>query len=1116
MFALPPCGWRATYVHYPVGLAMKAESQAIPKRFEGIVRAFLQVFFRGRADVFAYLYNGGNGKNYYQFQCSNLFDPSFCGKSRKFNGRKVPCAECKSREFRPINQKDVYLHLRGEKPIGCYPLVPQVEQDGSVIKNAAFLAALDIDDHENGRPIPGKDARRDMLKLHETLRQAAIPHLVERSKSATGFHIWIILDKALRASLLRAVILTVVRKSGIVDKGYPTSFDRMFPAQDELKDDQDLGNLILTPLCNRYMPKGGALFLDPANHFEPYPIPEQKGLLLDLAGQLGNGGGPLVCPVSRIEELAGEWKIDETKRKRLRTKSAPMKLPATASERETLKPYGAETCLVHCAFLQHCRDASASLSEPRWMAMISNLCRFADGPALIHELSKGYPAYSPAETDAKIAHLSTSSGPVTCEVIQSEGFDDCPEGGCGVKAPAVLAITYRTERIDRLVEQLTLADGGAPSEETIELLLLELSALGKEDLPKYKKLTLEKLPTLKLGDLDKTLAALRKRRKDQTEALPGYRIEDNGYFKRHVDEEGNEHWTRFTNFVINLETDKQYLDEVESHRRIEGHILTEDNTRCPFHISGRDFNNNPRFAEAIGEQGGVSCRFWNKELGDVRRATQELSRPVSITAYTRIGFLIDGEDRFFTPSVVISSAGIAQNTETVIDLSEVEHARHLDFSILDEATFQATCRHIVDDLLDLTDHFVTYPLAGHTFISPFLSRLDTSPLSSGERCILWITGITGSSKSFAALRFANFFGSFHVGKSVNSWTSTPYQIQRVGHHHADALFLVDDFKAKNLSGRTEQVTQILQAYADGRGRGRLNSDASVKATYVIRGNLLVTGEDLPDYESSNLARMIVVHTSSREKDTRRGRACLKHQVNYRGVTPAFLHFVISRSGWFDDLIARIDAATDHFHRDIEEASNGLRIARNYALNQVGFDLFVEFLCATGTISETKRDAMMAEHGEILLASLDEHVQRVSDEQADNVFLSVLADLLQSGRAVLHEPGHTVGGGFSEREARPEDLRNVIGFLKPGDGHAYVYPKLAVGEVQKSLRDTGGWLGFSVKAIGKQLAAEDYLANSDEQRTTTTVRHMGKIHRIWKISKHHLGLEDRGDDDEIPF
>jgi len=1095
---------------------MKVESQVIPKKFEDIAQAFLKVFFRGRADVFAYLYKGSDGKNYYQFECANLFDASFCGKSKKFKGKKVPCAECKCREFRPVNQKDVYLHLRGEKPIGCYPLVPRVEQDGTVIANASFLAALDVDDHENGQPIPGKDARRDMLKLHETLQQAAIPHLVERSKSATGFHLWIILDKAMRASLLRLVIQTAVQKSGIMEKGYPTCFDRMFPAQDELEDEQDLGNLILTPLCNRYMPGGGTLLLDPAKDFQPFPLQEQKNQIMALAEQLNNGGGPLVCPVSRIEALAREWKIDESKKKRLRTKSAPMKMPDSDSQEEMLKPFGAQTCLDHCAFLQHCRDNQGSLSEPRWMAMISNLCRFADGAALIHELSKGYPAYSPSETDAKIAHLSTSSGPVTCEVIQNEGFDGCPPGGCEVKAPAVLAITHRTERINRLIEQLVPADGSAPSQETIRLLMLELSLLEKKELEKYREFVLDKFPTLKPGEFDKSVSSLQQQRKEEAEKLPNYRIEDNGYRKKRVTETGQVFWEPFTNFVINLESDKLYLDEVESYRRIEGHILIGEKTSYPFFISGLHFNNNQRFAEAIGEQGGVGCRFWNKEVGDVRRAAQELSQPVSITAYTRIGFLNEGEDRFYTPSVVISPAGIAANSDTVIDLSEVEHARHLDFSILDEETFHTTCRHIVDDLLNLTDHLVTYPLAGHTFISPFLSRLDASPHSSGERCILWVTGITGSSKSFAALRFANFFGSFHIGKSVNSWTSTPYQIQKVGHHFADGLYLVDDYKAKNLSGRTEQVTQILQAYADGRGRGRLNSDASVKQTYVIRGNLLVTGEDLPDYESSNLARMIVIHTTSREKDTRRGRACLKHQVNYRGITPAFLHFVISQPGWFENLIARIDAATDHFHQDIEEASNGLRIARNYALNQVGFNLFAEFLCEVGTITAPHRDAMIAEHGEILLKSLDEHVQRVVDEQADNVFLSVLADLVKSGRAMLHAPNQKVGGGYSERDAQPHDLRNVIGFLKPNDPHAYVYPKLAVGEVQKSLRDTGGMLGFSVKAIGKQLAAEGFLVDPDELRSTTTVRHDGKVHRIWKIRKRDLGLEAPEEPDEAPW
>mgnify|MGYP001258203424 CR=1 FL=1 len=96
------------------------------------------------------------------------------------------------------------------------------------------------------------------------------------------------------------------------------------------------------------------------------------------------------------------------------------------------------------------------------------------------------------------------------------------------------------------------------------------------------------------------------------------------------------------------------------------------------------------------------------------------------------------------------------------------------------------------------------------------------------------------------------------------------------------------------------------------------------------------------------------------------------------------------------------------------------------------------------------------------------------------------------------------------------LNCLAGFLKPSDPHAYVYPKLAVGEVQKSLRDTGGMLGFSVKAIGKQLPAEGFLIDPDPLRTSTVVRHEGQTHRVWKIRKHDLGLVDQEDRDEAPW
>lgn len=92
-----------------------------------------------------------------------------------------------------------------------------------------------------------------------------------------------------------------------------------------------------------------------------------------------------------------------------------------------------------CLFLQHCRDNAATLPEPEWYAMITNLAVFAGGTELIHQLSAPYPGYSANKTQKKINHfIDSGTKPITCKTIYENGFK-CPKfdaGECPVKSPA--------------------------------------------------------------------------------------------------------------------------------------------------------------------------------------------------------------------------------------------------------------------------------------------------------------------------------------------------------------------------------------------------------------------------------------------------------------------------------------------------------------------------------------------------------------------------------------------------------------------------------------------------------------------------------------------------------
>ena len=89
-----------------------------------------------------------------------------------------------------------------------------------------------------------------------------------------------------------------------------------------------------------------------------------------------------------------------------------------------------------CDFLIHAQASAETLSEPLWYAMITQLAGFAGGQAVIHDLSRDYPGYSPAATEKKIAQFnSTGASPMTCETLRGWGYP-CPRlGSCPAKAP---------------------------------------------------------------------------------------------------------------------------------------------------------------------------------------------------------------------------------------------------------------------------------------------------------------------------------------------------------------------------------------------------------------------------------------------------------------------------------------------------------------------------------------------------------------------------------------------------------------------------------------------------------------------------------------------------------
>ncbi|WP_051318316.1 MULTISPECIES: DNA primase family protein [Cohnella] len=109
-------------------------------------------------------------------------------------------------------------------------------------------------------------------------------------------------------------------------------------------------------------------------------------------------------------------------------------------------PSDAELILEKCAFLRHCQDEAATLTEPKWFAMINVLSFAENGAGLIHHLSQPHPKYTEKETNDKISRALGKNGigkPMTCATIQEQCGDslcrNCPYKD-RIKSPIVLGM----------------------------------------------------------------------------------------------------------------------------------------------------------------------------------------------------------------------------------------------------------------------------------------------------------------------------------------------------------------------------------------------------------------------------------------------------------------------------------------------------------------------------------------------------------------------------------------------------------------------------------------------------------------------------------------------------
>ncbi len=351
--------------------------------------------FDVRQDLVArYWTSKRTGRQGFSPLCRNEWKKGLCLKLERRG-----CRDCDYFEPKPWSDELRLKHILGKELLCGYPL----HSDST----SGFLA-VDLDNHE-GTKSPLDEVRA----LAEVCDVQEIPVYVFRSRSGTGYHVYVFFRRRVPAWKARRVAFALLEEAKIVDlNNQQASFDCLFPNQDRATG-RGFGNHIALPLQGRLAEQGFTLFLDPRTGFTSL-CTDQWSILQNLQK----------VPEEFLDRIVEDWGLEQGR------PATPVDTGAGKDPDERLQR------VLDCEFIRWCRAHPSEVPEPLWYAMISNLVRLKGGYSMCHEYSREHHRYSSLETDRKIHQALDFGRPHTCGYIRDRGFR-CKRS-CGVRSPAAL------------------------------------------------------------------------------------------------------------------------------------------------------------------------------------------------------------------------------------------------------------------------------------------------------------------------------------------------------------------------------------------------------------------------------------------------------------------------------------------------------------------------------------------------------------------------------------------------------------------------------------------------------------------------------------------------------
>lgn len=376
--------------------------------------------------------------------------------------------------------------------------------------------------------------------------------------------------------------------------------------------------------------------------------------------------------------------------------------------------------------------------------------------------------------------------------------------------------------------------------------------------------------------------------------------------------------------------------------------------------------------------------------------------------------------------------------------------------------------------LETGDYRVTVPLWSAMYLAPLTGIIPPS-------FTLWLYGTTGSLKSTATALAMCHYGAFTYNSPPASWTGTVNALEKKAFLVKDAPLWIDDYTAQStLRGMNEirrKADQLLRDWGNRAGRSRMRSNLRLRRTFVPRGLIISTAEQLPPGQSI-LARLFAVPVHPDDMTRSTGSALTHAQLEGSSLYPqAMAGYLL----WLAEQWKNLETSLPERHLQCVEAARTegehLRMPHHVATMFIGFEMGLKFAQTVGALEASEADGLRGIGWETLLAIGGEQQQVVAEEKPVDMYLDALEQMMAMGTIYLRHKEWPDEG----EKIRPRQKNLNAEFLGWYDEQfVYALPKATFNAVVLFYRAGGVVFPDSERGVRVKLDEQKLLLRQDRK------------------------------------